>query len=105
MTREMTSNGVKVTIAKDYLEFSSLAAKMILKRIEATPKFNLLLPTGTTPLGVHRILSDIHPGFFKQVIFFNMDEYCIGFGDQIKVIPETHPASYRLYINKTYLTL
>jgi glucosamine-6-phosphate deaminase len=100
MAQEMAYNGVKVTIAKDYLELSSLTAQMIQKRIEAAPKFNMLLPTGTTPLGVYRILRDIDPSFFKHVVFFNMDEYCIRFGDQIKMIPETHPASYRLYMKQ-----
>ena len=100
MAKEMTFNGVTVTLAKDFLELSSLAAQIILQRIEATPKFNLLLPTGTTPLGVYSILRDKDPGFFKHVTFFNMDEYCLGFGDQIKMIPETHPASFRLYMKQ-----
>jgi glucosamine-6-phosphate deaminase len=100
MAKEITHHGIKITLAKDYLELSSLAAQLILRRIEATPKFNLLLPTGTTPLGVYRILRDADPRFFKHVTFFNMDEYCLGFGDQIKMIPETHPASYRLYMKQ-----
>jgi glucosamine-6-phosphate deaminase len=100
MAQEVTYHGVKVTITKDYLELSSLAAQIILKRIEATPKFNLLLPTGTTPLGVYRILRDTDLSFFKHVTFFNMDEYCLRFDDQIKMIPETHPASYKLYMKQ-----
>jgi len=29
-----------------------------------------------------------------------MDEYCLRLGDQIKMIPETHPASFRLYMKQ-----
>ena len=100
MAQEVTYHGVKVTITKDYLELSSFAVQIILKRIEATPKFNLLLPTGTTPLGVYRLLRETDLSFFKHVTFFNMDEYCIRFGDQIKMISERHPASYRLYMKQ-----
>ncbi|MBU4406473.1 MAG: hypothetical protein KKB24_02695, partial [Candidatus Altiarchaeota archaeon] len=100
MVQEKTYNGIDVTIASDYEELGRLAANIILERIYSHPKMTLLVPTGTTPLGVYRVLRHQNPKIFKKATFLNMDEYCILVDDKMMLIPETHPNSYRRYMNE-----
>lgn len=103
MAQEMTYNGVRISLVADYLELSRFAADIILKRIDSESKFNLLVPTGTTPLGVYGILRKQDTARFGHVAFFNMDEYCIKLGDQMELIPESQPASYKRYMKENLL--
>ena len=74
---------MKVIIKKDYNECSEYVAAHIMNKIlKAKPSsdspFVLGLPTGSTPLGVYRILAEkVKTGVlsFKNVVTFNMDEY------------------------------
>lgn len=100
MVQEKTYNGIDVTIASDYEELGRLAANIILERIYSHPKMTLLVPTGTTPLGVYRVLRHQNPKIFKKATFLNMDEYCILVDDKMMLIPETHPNSYKRYMNE-----
>jgi len=92
-------NKVKITITKNKAEMSRLAANLILKRIKKRKKLNILVPTGTTPELIYKLLSKQPKNIFSKVNFFNMDEYCIKKGRNYSLIPETDPVSYRYYMN------
>lgn len=100
MHREITMNGIRLTVAETYQEMCRLAADMMIERIRANPAMNLLVPTGSTPLGLYHILAGEYAGVLDQVTFFNMDEYCVRDKDQTTLIPATHPASYRKYMQE-----
>ncbi len=87
---------MRLVICKDYAAVSEWAAKYCASRIKAAKQkpFVLGLPTGSTPLGMYKRLSDMHKQdklSFKNVITFNMDEY-VG-------LPEDHPESYHSFMN------
>ncbi|KAK3945552.1 hypothetical protein QBC46DRAFT_94096 [Diplogelasinospora grovesii] len=83
---------------------SSYVAHYIIERIKhfnPTPAhpFVLGLPTGSSPLGVYRILVEKYKAgeiSFENVITFNMDEY-IG-------IPRDHPESYHSFMWKNFFS-
>ena len=100
MNYEITINGIKLTIVATYEEMCHLAADMLLERIRNNPAMSLLVPTGSTPLGLYDILAKEHSGALGQAIFFNMDEYCIMEKGHISLISETHPAGYRKYMQE-----
>lgn len=74
---------MKVIIKNNYNECSEYVATHIMNQIlqaRPTPNspFVLGLPTGSTPLGVYKILAEkVKSGVlsFKNVVTFNMDEY------------------------------
>ena len=100
MNYEITINGIKLTIVATYEEMCHLAADMLLERIRNNPAMSLLVPTGSTPLGLYDILAKEHSGALGQATFFNMDEYCVMDKGHIAMIPETHPAGYRNYMQE-----
>ena len=100
MNHETTINGIRLTIVKTYEEMCRLAVDMLLERIRVNPAMNLLVPTGSTPLGLYGILAKEYASALGQATFFNMDEYCASLKGQIALIPETHPASYRNYMQE-----
>ncbi|KAH7040282.1 glucosamine-6-phosphate isomerase [Microdochium trichocladiopsis] len=81
---------------------SAYVAKYIIDRInhfQPTPThpFVLGLPTGSSPLGVYKILVEQHKAgnvSFENVVTFNMDEY-VG-------IPRDHPESYHSFMWKNF---
>ncbi|KAK4141135.1 uncharacterized protein C8A04DRAFT_14327 [Dichotomopilus funicola] len=83
---------------------SAHVASYIVERINhfgPTPAhpFVLGLPTGSTPLGVYKILADKYKAgevSFENVVTFNMDEY-IG-------IPRDHPESYHTFMWKHFFS-
>ena len=97
-------NGIRFTIAKDYDEMSKIAAKLILQVIKKNKKskkrLSLLVPTGTTPKGVYKILSMKSKRTFSNVQFFNMDEYCYKKGKNLTLIEPTSRRSYRYYMHR-----
>lgn len=69
---------MKLIIAKDYKELSTITANIITKAISEKPNLNLGLATGSTPIGVYAELSSMHKneGFdFSEIRTFNLDEY------------------------------
>src|SRR5918999_4110042 len=79
---------------------SAAAARFVAARIRAKPDAVLLLPTGTTPLGMYGRLVEMHRGeglSFAQATFFNLDEY-LG-------LPPDHPASYHVYMEENFYKL
>jgi glucosamine-6-phosphate deaminase len=79
---------------------SAAAAEIVAARIRAKPDAVLLLPTGTTPLGMYRRLVELHAEeglTFARATFFNLDEY-------LGLAPD-HPASYHVYMEENFYRL
>jgi glucosamine-6-phosphate deaminase len=79
---------------------SAAAARFVAARIRAKPDAVLLLPTGTTPLGMYRRLAELHAEeglSFARATFFNLDEY-------LGLAPD-HPASYHVYMEENFYEL
>lgn len=93
---------MRVIIQKDYESLSRWAAEYIVKEIvKAAPTadkpYVLGLPTGSSPLGVYKELIRLNKEgrvSFKNVVTFNMDEYC--------GIPKTHPQSYYTFMHENF---
>ena len=89
---------MRLIIEPDYESVSEWAANYVAARINKanpTPEkpFVLGLPTGSSPLGMYRNLIKLNKEgkvSFKNVITFNMDEYC--------GIPKNHPQSYHTFM-------
>ncbi|MDE6277047.1 MAG: glucosamine-6-phosphate deaminase [Muribaculaceae bacterium] len=85
---------MRLIIEPDYAAVSRWAAEYVAARInEANPTeehpFVLGCPTGSSPLGMYReLIKLVKEGkvSFKNVVTFNMDEYCN--------LPKEHPESY-----------
>ena len=79
---------------------SAVAAEIVAARFRAKPDAVLLLPTGTTPLGMYGRLAQLHAEeglSFVRATFFNLDEY-------LGLAPD-HPASYHVYMEETFYEL
>ena len=89
---------MRLIIEPDYENVSEWAANYVAARInkaQPTPEkpFVLGLPTGSSPLGMYRKLIELYNNgkvSFKNVITFNMDEYC--------GLPENHENSYHSFM-------
>ena len=76
-----------------YEELSQMAAAQIISKIQANPRLNLGLATGSTPTGVYKRLIQDHEKnktSYKQINTFNLDEY-IG-------ISKKDPNSYHYFM-------
>jgi glucosamine-6-phosphate deaminase len=88
---------MQARVCPNYESMSATAAAMVAKKIREKPDAVLLLPTGTTPLGMYRRLVELHAEdglSFAQVTFFNLDEY-------VGLAPD-HPASYHVYMSENF---
>jgi glucosamine-6-phosphate deaminase len=86
---------MKARVCPNYESMSATAADIVAGKIWEKPDAVLLLPTGTTPLGMYRRLVELRAEgclSFAQVTFFNLDEY-VG-------LTPVHPASYRVYMSE-----
>ena len=86
---------IDLIITNSYEEMSQKAADIIIEMLKKKPNSILGLATGSTPLGLYKILiSKYNEGLisFKDVQTFNLDEYCD--------IPKEHEQSYFTYMNK-----
>lgn len=89
---------MRLIIEPDYEKVSQWAASYVAARInEANPTpehpFVLGCPTGSSPLGMYRELIKLNKAgkvSFKNVVTFNMDEYC--------GIPRDHEQSYYTFM-------
>ncbi|MBD5225843.1 MAG: glucosamine-6-phosphate deaminase [Bacteroidales bacterium] len=89
---------MRLIIQEDYDRLSRWAANYVAARINEfapTPErpFVLGCPTGSSPLGMYRALIELNKAgkvSFKNVVTFNMDEYC--------GLPEEHPESYHSFM-------
>lgn len=93
---------MRVIIKDNYDECSVWAANYVAFKIKAfrptkEKPFVLGLPTGSTPLGMYKLLIEmVEAGklSFKNVVTFNMDEY-IG-------LPSAHPESYHYFMEENF---
>jgi len=89
---------MRLIIENDYDQVSRWAANYVAAQInKANPTadhpFVLGCPTGSSPLGMYRRLIELNKAgkvSFKNVVTFNMDEYC--------GIPQDHPMSYHTFM-------
>lgn len=91
---------MRAHVFPDYEAMSAAAAGLVLRRLAAGPSSVLLLPTGTTPLGMYRRLVEMHRSgeiSFSKATFFNLDEY-LG-------LPPDHPAGYHAYMEENFYGL
>ena len=77
-------------ILKNYKELSSTVADIIEKQLKKQPLSKLVLPTGSTPLGLYDELVKRELDW-SLVIAFNLDEYIMNID---------HPYSYHSYMRK-----
>jgi glucosamine-6-phosphate deaminase len=91
---------MRARVFPDYEAMSASAADLIARRLGEDPSTVLMLPTGTTPLGMYRRLSTMHRAgevSFERATFFNLDEY-------LGLMPD-HPASYHVYMKEHFYGL
>ncbi len=81
-------------ITNNYEEMSQKAADIIIELLKKKPNAILGLATGSTPIGLYKILIENNKSkliSFKDVVTYNLDEYCD--------IPKNHEQSYYTYMN------
>ncbi|WP_294579675.1 glucosamine-6-phosphate deaminase [uncultured Thomasclavelia sp.] len=86
---------MKLIIVENYDEASQEAAKVMLEVIKNNPTANLGLATGSTPIGLYKLMVEDHKKngtSYKGIKTFNLDEY---FG-----LEPTHPQSYYYFMNE-----
>lgn len=98
-------HSVKVRIVKDAQALAQDFAKSLLDEIEhaAGKPCTLIVPVG--PVDQFPILADLinqRKLSCKNVVFINMDEYVTDDGEWI---PETHPLSFRQFMDKQFYGL
>ncbi len=89
---------MRLIIEPNYDEVSRWAAEYVAGRINAanpTPEHPFVLgcPTGSSPLGMYKALIELNKAgkvSFKNVVTFNMDEYCN--------LPRDHKESYYTFM-------
>jgi len=65
---------MEIKIQKDYSELSSTVADIVKHQIQRKPNSRLILPTGSTPIGLYKELVNRKLNW-KKVETFNLDEY------------------------------
>lgn len=93
---------MRVIIQKDYENLSRWAAEYIaneINKFSPTPDkpYVIGLPTGSSPIGTYKELIRLYKEgkvSFKNVVSFNMDEYC--------GIPKNHPQSYYTFMHENF---
>lgn len=86
---------MKLIIVENYEEASAEAAKVMLDVVKNNPTANLGLATGSTPIGMYKLMVEDHKNngtSYKNIKTFNLDEY---FG-----LEATHPQSYHYFMNE-----
>ena len=87
----MVRNTMRYTVIHDYKTASEYVGKHIEDCVKENPSAVLGLATGSTPLGIYEYLSKSKVNFSNSITF-NLDEY-VG-------LDETHPQSYRYFMNQ-----
>jgi glucosamine-6-phosphate deaminase len=91
---------MRARVFPDYEAMSAAAADAVAQRLEEEPSTVLMLPTGTTPLGMYRRLVETYRAggiSCAGATFFNLDEY-LG-------LPPDHAASYHVYMKENFYGL
>ena len=81
---------MKIKVLKSYKELSSTVANIVKRQLKKQPLSKLVLPTGSTPLGMYKELIKRELDW-SHTITFNLDEYLMN--------PD-HPCSYHSYMRK-----
>ena len=81
---------MEIKLLKDYEKLSSLVAVIVAAQILEHPQSKLVLPTGSTPLGMYEELVRRKLDW-SLVETFNLDEY---------IMNPDHPYSYHSYMRK-----
>ena len=81
---------MEIKLSKDYEKLSSLVAVIVAAQILENPQSKLVLPTGSTPLGMYEELVRRKLDW-SLVTTFNLDEY---------IMNPDHPYSYHSYMRK-----
>ena len=81
---------MEIKLLKDYEKLSSLVAIIVATQIKEHPQSKLVLPTGSTPLGMYKELVRRKLDW-SLVTTFNLDEY---------IMNPDHPYSYHSYMRK-----
>ena len=81
---------MEIKLSKDYEKLSSLVAVIVAAQILENPQSKLVLPTGSTPLGMYEELVRRKLDW-SLVSTFNLDEY---------IMNPDHPYSYHSYMRK-----
>ena len=88
---------MEVIIQPTHHQLSVISAKIIRDALLKKPDLVLGLATGSTPIGLYKVLVKMHREEdldFSKVTTFNLDEY-IG-------IPIEHPQSYHTFMSKHF---
>jgi len=86
---------MKLIKVENYEEMSKVAAKYILDLVKAKPDATLGLATGSSPIGLYKILIESYNKkevSFKDVKTFNLDEYC--------GLPKEHKETYYNFMHR-----
>ncbi|NMB02336.1 MAG: glucosamine-6-phosphate deaminase [Firmicutes bacterium] len=85
---------MNVIVVNNFESMSEEVAKMVHGQITRKPDSVLGLATGSSPLGVYKLLAEYHAKGtdFSKITTFNLDEY-------VGLAPD-HPQSYRYYMNE-----
>ncbi|MBE7023289.1 MAG: glucosamine-6-phosphate deaminase [Ruminococcaceae bacterium] len=86
---------MRVIVCDNYEEVSKQAAKIVASQLVLKPDSVLGLATGSTPVGMYNILSEMNKNGeidFKDVTSFNLDEYY--------PMAAEHDQSYRYFMNE-----
>jgi glucosamine-6-phosphate deaminase len=81
---------IKVKVLKNYKELSSTVADIVKRQLKKQPLSKLILPTGSTPLGMYSELVKKELDW-SHAITFNLDVYLMNID---------HPESYQSYMRK-----
>lgn len=89
---------MEVIIKNNSQEVSQLAADYFINMVKSKPNPVIGLPTGSTPMGMYRILIEQNKNniSFQNVKVFNLDEY-VG-------LNETNISSYCYYMDKNFFS-
>ncbi len=81
---------MEINVLKNYEELSSTVADIVEQQLKEHPLSKLVLPTGSTPLGMYKELVSRELDW-SHVITFNLDVYLMNID---------HPESYQSYMRK-----
>jgi glucosamine-6-phosphate deaminase len=81
---------LEINVLKNYEELSSTVADIVEQQLKEHPLSKLVLPTGSTPLGMYKELVSRELDW-SLVITFNLDVYLMNVD---------HPESYQSYMRK-----
>ncbi len=86
---------MKILEVRDYHEMSSIAAKIIIEKVQSKPDAKLGLATGGTPIGLYKeLIQDYRSNgtSYERVCTYNLDEY-------VEIDPEDSN-SYRYFMEQ-----